>query len=232
MIKFFIYLFFLILQVNNATARQTPLPSSNPSLNSSNLSTLLLKSNQATGVLRKDNKLVAAISAQAAMATSLARIYSPADLATINALRAVNIPAQNQLLLRAQNGGLIHHPGLTQHQLLNPSLAQAINLNLQQQQQTRYIRPILQQQQQQHQQQQQQQQSVINLQNSLVNMSNSNNGTGISQTNSAAASQILTNSQQQQQQLTSQNNALLVAALQQQQQQNRMNSASLPPAYA
>jgi hypothetical protein len=220
--------------VNNATARQTPLPTANTGING-NLSSLLLKSSPG---MRKDTKLAAALNAQAAMA-SLARIYSPADLATINALRAVNSPqSHHQLLIRAQNGSLMHHQNLAvqQHQqlastaaLLNPSLAQAINLNLalgnsgQSHHQSqhggsqRFMRPTL----------QQQQQNIINLQNSaLLNLANGQSG-----------GQILAG--QAQQQLNNQNNALLVAALaaqqqqqNQQQQHNRLNSVSLPSGYS
>jgi hypothetical protein len=141
----------------------------------------------------------------------------------------VNSP-QNQLLMRAQNGALLHPQNLAQHHqltstaaLLNPSLAQAINMNLAlgcaqpQHGAQRFMRPTL----------QQQQQNILNLQNSaLLNLSNGQTG-----------SQLLTGPVGAPQQLNSQNNALLAALAAQQQQQNqqqsnRLNSLTLPAGYS
>jgi hypothetical protein len=170
-----------------------------------------------------------AAAAQAALAAaSLTRIYSPADLATINALRTASSPIaqyvpQQNLLIRAQNGTLINPNGMQFATAASSPTVQTLNhtalLNLQQQQQQhqqRFRPSMIQQAQNQiHQQQQQQQQNLINLQNQLASLVNQGQNANLAIQNQA-------NLQQQ-----NQNNIFLAAAIQQQQHQQQQQMSRI-----
>lgn len=202
------------------------------------------------GSIQKNGKLTN-VSHAAVAAAAAARLYSATDLATLNALRAVNggvtplglaqlQPAQPTLLFRTQNGTLINPaqaPFLSAHlaatpTILNSSVAPANQLlNLAALNNQRFIR-----QPQAHlQQQQQQQQHLANL--AALNSSNSNIQQGTNTQASYANVQSPQNSNQtaQNTQSNSQNAAILAAVAASQQRAANLNTAAsiaLPPGYA